>query len=540
MVTDADYSMLAALVILAQQIGDVKKESVMADCILGIDLGTTGVKALLIDPEGRIAGSGAGEYPLLLPKPGWAEQEPEQWWQSAIAAVRACLDSAAFAAGGPVKVAGIGLSGQMHGSVFLDGKGEVLRPAILWNDQRTVEQCARITDLVGGPKLIELTCNRALTGFTAPKILWLRQYEPEIYSRVRKVLLPKDYIRYRLTGTFATEVSDASGTLLFNVRERKWSGDMLAALDIPAGWLPDCYESPVVSGHVSRDAAVLLGLQPGTPVVGGGGDQAAGAVGNGIVSRGIASCVLGTSGVLFWHSDEPAYDPQARLHSFCHAVPGKWHLMAVTLAAGGSLRWFRDALCQDIKARSLQEGVDPYVSIIAMAETVAPGSDGLFFLPYLAGERTPYADANASGAYLGLTLTHSRAHMARAVMEGITMSLKDCLMLGRECGVHASRIYLSGGGARSGFWQQMTADIFEADVARRSSEEGPAYGAAILACVGVGIFDSVEAACAELIKTRDTRQADNSTREAYRRQYALFHSLYDTLQPFYESAASAA
>ena len=284
-----------------------------------------------------------------MPRPNWAEQDAEAWWSATVSAITGCLAQACASVGKEVKVAAVGLSGQMHGSVFLDGKGEVLRPAILWNDQRTAEQCRQITAIVGAEKLIKLTSNRALAGFTAPKIVWLKQNEPETYAKISKILLPKDYIRYRLAGAFATEVSDASGTLLFNVRERKWSGEMLDVLEIPVRWLPDCFESTEVSSCVSADAARLTGLARGTPIVGGGRDQAAGAVGNGIVNTGVASCVLGTSGVVFWHCDTPAYDPQARLHSFCHAVPGKWHLMGVTLAAGGSLRWFRDNLCQDIK-----------------------------------------------------------------------------------------------------------------------------------------------------------------------------------------------
>jgi len=505
---------------------------------LGIDLGTTGVKVLLVSDRGDILATGNGEYPLLTPKPYWTEQDPEQWWQATVSAVRTCLEKAGQSAGGRVRVTAIGLSGQMHGSVFLDSKGDVLRPAILWNDQRTGVQCEQITAAVGEQRLIQLTSNRALAGFTAPKIIWLRQNEPDAYARVSKILLPKDYLRYRLTGALATEVSDASGTLLFNVRERKWSGEMLQALEIPPGWMPECFESTVVSGHVNRDAADITGLEAGTPVVGGGGDQAAGAVGNGIVSTGDASCVLGTSGVIFWHCDTPVYDHHARLHSFCHAVPGKWHLMGVTLAAGGSLRWFRDSLCQDVKAQAEAAAVDPYTIITGMAQGVAAGAEGLLFLPYLAGERTPYADSHARGAFIGLSLRHTRAHMARSVMEGITMSLKDCLELGKQCGASASRIYFSGGGARSSFWQQMAADIFGAAVARTRSDEGPAYGAAILAGVGLGLHKSVEEACAAFIRVKDEVQPDISMEDRYRNLYSLYHSLYPALQGFYEQDAS--
>jgi xylulokinase len=505
---------------------------------LGIDLGTTGVRVLLVSGEGDIIATGNGEYPLLTPEPYWTEQDPEQWWQATVPAIEMCLERAAQAAGSDVRVAAIGLSGQMHGSVFLGSKGDALRPAILWNDQRTSGQCEQITRIVGEQRLIQLTSNRALAGFTAPKILWLKQNEAETYTRICKILLPKDYIRYRLTGALATEVSDASGTLLFNVRERKWSVEMLQALEIPPDWMPECFESTVVSGHISKEAAGTTGLLAGTPVVGGGGDQAAGAVGNGIVSTGDASCVIGTSGVIFWHCDTPVYDPQARLHSFCHAVPGKWHLMGVTMAAGGSLRWFRDSLCQDIKAKAEATGVDPYTIITGMAQEVAAGAEGLLFLPYLAGERTPYADSRARGAFIGLSLRHTRAHMARAVMEGITMSLKDCMQLGRQCGASASHIRFSGGGARSPFWQQMAADIFGAAVARTRSDEGPAYGAAILAGVGVGLHKSVEEGCAAFIRVKDELQPDIWTQDRYRNLYGLYHALYPALQGFYQQDAS--
>ena len=505
---------------------------------LGIDLGTTGVKVLLVSEKGEVVSSGNAEYPLLMPRPNWAEQDVEAWWDATVSAVKSCMSQACVAVGKEVKVAAVGLSGQMHGAVFLDDKGEVLRPAILWNDQRTAGQCRQINALVGAEKLVELTSNRALTGFTAPKILWLKQNEPESYTRVGKILLPKDYIRYRLAGVFATEVSDASGTLLFNVRERKWSGEMLDALEIPGGWLPDCFESPVISSHINSSAARLTGLAEGTPIVGGGGDQAAGAVGNGIVNTGVASCVLGTSGVVFWHCDTPACDPQAMLHSFCHAVPGKWHMMGVTLAAGGSLRWFRDNLCRDIKADAEKKGIEPYEIIDGMAQGISIGAEGLLFLPYLAGERTPYADADARGAFLGLSLRHTREHMARSVMEGITMSLKDCLELGQQSGVTASRIYLSGGGARSAFWQQLAADIFEIEVARVGSDQGPAYGAALLAAVGAGIHASVQSACATCVRVKDAAKPDLAKAERYRRLYGIYRTLYPALTGFFKGDAA--
>jgi xylulokinase len=331
---------------------------------LGLDIGTTGTKALLVSEKGEVAASANAEYSLLTPRPNWAEQDPETWWAAAISATRACLEKARNASGKKVEVAAVGLSGQMHSSVFLDGRGRVLRPAILWCDQRTTAQCQEITETLGFERLVKLTYNRALAGFTAPKILWLRENEPEVYARVNKVLVTKDYVRYRMTGALATEVSDSSGTLLFDVGGRKWSDEMLLALKIPREWLPDCFESPEISGQITKESAEALGLTEGTPVVGGGGDQAAGAVGNGIVREGLVSCVLGTSGVVFWHSDRPVFDSMGRLHSFCHAVPGKWHLMAVTLAAGGSFRWFRDHLCQEEIRTAKLRGVDPYEVIM--------------------------------------------------------------------------------------------------------------------------------------------------------------------------------
>ncbi|MBM4446500.1 MAG: xylulokinase [Chloroflexi bacterium] len=506
--------------------------------VLGIDIGTTGAKALLVSETGNITASATVNYPLLTPRPKWTEQAPLIWWEATVSAIRTCLEKGRSVTNSKIEVVAIGLTGQMHGSVFLDNHGKVLRPAILWNDQRTESQCREITETVGFNKLIELTFNRALTGFTAPKILWLRQNEPEIYARVSNVLLPKDYIRYRMTGAFATEVSDASGTLLFNVADRRWSEEMLKALDIPRGWLPDCFESPEINSYISKESSKTLGLIKGTPVVGGGGDQAAGAVGNGIVREGLASCVIGTSGVIFWHVDKPAFDPLGRLHSFCHAVPGKWHLMGVTLSAGGALRWFRDALCHDEIREAKLKGMSPYEIIDQKAASVPAGSEGLVFLPYLAGERTPYADANARGAFLGLSLRHTKAHMARAVLEGVTMSLKDCLELGRELGVSTTKIYLSGGGAKSVYWQQLAADIFETEVVRIGVDEGPAYGASILAAVGVGLFKSVEEACANLIHTVDSKSPDSTKSQIYRYLYALYQPLPRTLKDFFDRDAA--
>jgi len=500
---------------------------------LGIDVGTSALKTLLISDEGKVISSASVDYPLLTPRPNWAEQDPAIWWDAAVRAAKECLGRGKEVVGDSLVVEALGLSGQMHGSVFINGEGGVLRPAILWCDQRTEEQCGEINDKLGFNKLIGITGNRAVAGFTAPKILWLRRNEPEIYRQVEKVLLPKDYIRYKLTGEFATEVSDASGTLLFNVKERKWSEEMLDTLDIPRRWMPDCYESTKISGCLSKKGAIALGLPEGIPVVGGGGDQAAGAVGNGIVVPGAVSCVLGTSGVVFWHSEEPLYDTRGRLHAFCHAVPGKWHLMGVTLSAGGSLKWFKDNLCPEEIEEARRKGVSAYQVIDEKAEAVDPGCEGLLFLPYLAGERTPYADASARGAFVGLSLRHSRAHMARSVMEGVSMSLKDCLELGRECGVEAHRLYLSGGGARSPLWRQIAADIWEKEINVVGANEGPAFGAAILAAVGVGVYQSVEDACNRMVATEFAGNPLPENLDLYRDIYQLFRPMYSSLKDFF-------
>ncbi len=506
-------------------------------CVLGIDIGTTGAKALLLSENRGIFATGSAEYPLITPKPNWAEQNPEGWWEATVSSVRACLEQV-ITSGETPEVQAIGLTGQMHSSVFLGDDNRVLRPAILWCDQRTDAQCREIVETVGFEQLIGITSNKALTGFTAPKILWVRQNEPEVYSQITRILLPKDYIRLKLTGQYATDVSDASGTLLFDVANRKWSDEMFEALNIPHGWLPECYESIEVTGRISKEAGEILGLSEGTPVVGGGGDQAAGAVGNGIVTEGMASCVLGTSGVVFWHSDTHISEAQGRLHSFCHAVPGKWHLMGVTLAAGGSLRWFRDTLCQkEIEEGSLL-GIDSYRLILEKAASIAPGSEGLIFLPYLAGERTPHADSNARSAFIGLSLRHTKEHMARAVLEGITMSLKDCLELGNSTGLDPKRMLVSGGGARSELWLKMIADVFEIEVARAGAEQGPAYGAGILATVGAGFYESVESACDALVHSIDSKMPDICASQEYRDLYGLYKPLYATLREHFERCAA--
>ncbi|MGD2175196.1 MAG: xylulokinase, partial [Candidatus Brocadiaceae bacterium] len=412
----------------------------------------------------------------------------------------------------------------------LDADQEVIRPAILWNDQRTAAECDEITQKVGRQRLLELVCNPALTGFTAPKILWVRNNEPANYEKCRKVLLPKDYVRFRLSGTYATEVSDASGMLLLDIRKRDWCDEVLQKLEIDRELLADCYESPEVSAEVCPSVAEQLGLAPGTPIVGGGGDQAAGAVGNGIVRSGIISATIGTSGVVFAFSDRVATDPEGRLHTFCHAVPGKWHLMGVVLSAGGSFQWYRNQMAELERRQAEEEGVDPYEVLTRMAAEAVPGVEGLLFLPYLTGERTPHADPNARGALVGLTPRHGKSEIIRAILEGITYAMKDSLEIMRGLGIEVSQIRLSGGGARSQFWRQLQADIYDNPVCTINASEGPAYGVALLAGVGTGVWDSVPEACTQAINLTSRYEVNEEDARIYRRFYPLFQSLYASLK----------
>lgn len=502
--------------------------------LLGIDVGTSGTKTLLVNEKGKVVARAVAEYPLLTPRPGWTEQHPEDWWQATVQTIRQVLGTAGVK---PERIAGIGLSGQMHGSVFLDATGAVIRPAILWNDQRTGEQCANITARVGRKHVIAETCNPVLTGFQAPKIIWLRDNEPENYERLRQVLLPKDYVRYRLTGEFATEVSDASGTALFNVPRRQWSDLILARLDLPREWLPRVYESPEVTGAITPEVAHLTGLKAGTPVVGGGGDQAAGGVGNGIVEPGAVSCTTGTSGVVFAYLDEPVMDQQLRTHTFCHAVPGKWHVMGVMLSAGGSLRWLRDTVFGAEKAVAAELGVDPYELITAEAERVPPGSEGLLFLPYLTGERTPYPDPDARGVFCGLGLSHERRHLARAVLEGVSFGLRDSFELLAAMGLAMPQVRVSGGGARSRVWRQIQADVSGREMCVINVEEGAAFGACLLAGVGAGVYANVPEACRQTIRVVDALAPNPEAVAHYERSYVLFRGLYSALRRSFEGLA---
>ncbi|MBT5019807.1 MAG: xylulokinase [Planctomicrobium sp.] len=502
---------------------------------LGIDIGTSGTKTLAIRETGEILASATVEYPLYSPHPGWSEQDPEDWWKGSAESVRLVLQRGGIS---PEDVKGIGLSGQMHGSVFLDQDGKVIRRALLWNDQRTAQECAEIEERAGGREaLIGMVANPALTGFTAPKILWLRNHEPQNYERVRQILLPKDYVRYRLTGEYASEVSDASGTLLLDVKARAWSKELLSKLEIAPELLPKVYESEEVSGTLTSAAAELLGLPAGVPVVGGGGDQAASAIGNGIVSRGTISATMGTSGVVFAHSDEVQIDAGGRIHTFCHAVRGKWHVMGCVLSAGGSFQWYRNQFGQAESSAAAAMGVDPYELLTKQAANAPAGSEGLFFLPYLTGERTPHADPNARGAWVGMSLRHGKSHFARSVMEGATFAMRDCLELIREMDIPVNQIRLSGGGARSQFWKQLQADIYGQEVVTINAEEGPAYGVALLAAAGTGAYQDVVEACNATISIVTETKACEKTQATYQQAYPIYQQLYRSLKNDYESIA---
>ncbi len=497
--------------------------------LLGIDIGTSGTKALVIDTArgGEVVGSATLEYPLYTPKPLWAEQNPADWWNASVEATKLAIQKAGI---NGEEIRGAGLSGQMHGAVFLDESNNVIRPSILWCDQRTAAECQWITEKVGSNRVVELVSNPVLTGFTAGKIVWLRNNEPENYKRVRKVLLPKDYVRLKLTGEHATEVSDASGTTLFDVKHRKWSDEMLDAIGVSQEWMPNCYESPEVSGQITEAAAALTGLKPGTPVVGGGGDNAASAIGNGIVHPGLVFSSVGTSGVVFAYSDEPVVDPKLRVHTFCHAVPGKWHVMGVVLSAGGSLRWYRDTFCDNEKAVAKHTNRDPYDVISEEAALAPPGCDGLSFLPYISGERTPHADPYARGVFFGFTLAHSKQHFARAVMEGVSFALKDSFDIFKEMNIPIEQVRATGGGAKSAFWRKMQTDIIGLDHVTINVGEGPGFGAALLAGVGTGIYRDVSEACRETVRVESSTAPDRELHSVYARHHEQYKSLYLSLK----------
>ena len=491
--------------------------------LIGIDVGTGGTRAVVIDERGHVTGSATCEHePFASPQPAWAEQEPRDWWRACGTAVRQVLSQDNIRAD---EIRAVGLTGQMHGSVLLDEADEVVRPALIWCDQRTDEQCRSLTERVGTARLIELTSNPAITGFTLPKLRWVIEREPENWSRVRSVLLPKDYVRLRLTGNRATDVADASGTLLFNVAGRRWSKEMLQAAEIDERLLPEVFESPAITGRVSVDGASATGLKAGTPVVAGAGDQAAGAVGMGIVQPGMVSATIGTSGVVFAATAQPSLDPKGRIHTFCHAIPGRWHVMGVTQAAGLSLRWFRDRF-----GAGEDDGRDPYERLSAEATTAPAGSEGALWAPYLMGERTPHLDAHARAALVGLTASHTRAHVIRAILEGVAFSLRDTLTIFDEIGVPVRAIRLGGGGARSLLWRRIQASVYGHTVEIVEAEEGGAYGAALLAGVGCGVWSTVDEACAAAVRVATQIEPDEAEAAIMNQRYTAFRALYPALR----------
>jgi xylulokinase len=493
--------------------------------VLGIDASTTAVKAILVDESGAVRGVGASAYELSVPHPLWSEQDPHLWWDGTVEAIRAVL----AATGVPGEdVVAVGLTGQMHGAVLLDRADQVLRPAILWNDQRTAAECDLIREAVGAERLVAITGNDALTGFTAPKLVWVRDHEPDVWRRVAHVLLPKDYVRLRLTGDHVMDKADGSGTMLFDLAARDWSADVLAALGIDRAWMPPTYEGPEVTGTLTGAAAAATGLRAGTPVVAGGGDQAANAVGVGAVEPGVVALSLGTSGVVFATTAAPLFEARGRVHAFCHAVPGRWHMMSVMLSAAGSLRWFRDALAPGAS----------YDDLVGAAGEVPAGSAGLLFLPYLTGERSPYPDPLARGAFVGLTLAHDLRHLTRAVVEGVAFGLRDGLDLMIEAGMPAPGVIrASGGGTTSPLWRQVLADVLDAEIATVDTAEGAAYGAGLLAAVGAGWFPSVEAAAAAVITaTPVASPGPNAPR--YAEVHATYRMLYPALAPSFRALST--
>lgn len=499
----------------------------MKRLLLGIDVSTTGAKALLIDETGAVVASATTPLTVQTPRPLWSEQDPHEWWSGTAKSIRQAL-AAAGASG--AEVAAVGLTGQMHGLVLLDDARNVLRPAILWNDQRTGALCDEIRARMGGrARLVTVTGNDALTGFTAPKILWVREHEPQVYAKARLVLLPKDYVRLQLTDVGAMDKADGSGTLLFDLPARGWSKEVLDKLEIPAEWLPPTFEGPEVTGHVTRAAATETGLRDGTPVMAGGGDQAAGAVGAGAVRPGVVALTLGTSGVVFVTTDRPLVEPEGRLHAFCHALPGKWHFMGVTLSAAGSLQWYRDTLAP----------AESFDALVGEAAQVPAGSEGLLFLPYLSGERTPYPDPLARGSFVGLTVRHRRAHLTRAVLEGVAFSMRDCFALLKQAGVgDVKQVRVAGGGAKSALWRRICASAVGVELVTVNSTEGAAFGAALLAGVGVGTWESVEAACDAAIAVTGRDAPDPAWTKAYDAMYPSYRDLYPALKPTFDALGS--
>ena len=502
--------------------------------LIGIDLGTSATKTVLFDENGTVIASASREYPMYQPQNGWAEQKPEDWREAALETITRVVKESGV---DKDEIKGIGISGQMHGLVMLDENNEVIRPSIIWCDQRTAKECEEITEKVGKERLIEITANPALTGFTASKILWVRNHEPENYAKCRHILLPKDYVRLILTGEYATEVSDASGMQLLDVPNRCWSDEVLEKLDIDKSMLAKVYESPEVTGTILPEIAAVTGLSEKTVVVGGAGDNAAAAVGTGVVKDGRAFTTIGTSGVVFAHSKNVTIDPKGRVHTFCCAVPGCWHVMGVTQGAGLSLQWFRNNFCQDYMEKAKEEGCDAYDYINRDVESVSLGADRLIYLPYLMGERTPHLDPDCRGVFFGLSAIHTRKHMLRAVMEGVSYSMKDCNDILKEMGVEVDDMMACGGGGRSAVWRQMLADMYGCTVKTVAAKEGPALGVAILAGVGAGIYDSVEAACEKMIHTDKSCDPIPEHTAKYEEYHKIYKNLYTCLKDQYKELA---
>jgi len=498
--------------------------------LLGLDIGTTGVKGLLINENGAVVNSATVTYPLLTPRPNWVEQNPEDWWLAACEVMR----SLASSLGSDVtEIKGIGLSGQMHSLVLLDRNHRVLRPAILWCDTRTAEECCWINETIGLEAMRDLVANPALEGFTLPKIVWVRTNEPFIYEKIHKVLLPKDYIRFRMTGEFAMEVSDAAGTAMFDVKNRVWSDPLLAKLSIPKVWLPDVFESIDVCGTTGSAIAGVTGLPEGIPVVGGGADNTCGAVGTGVVREGRVLASIGTSGVVFAHSDSVRVEPKMRVHTFCHSVPRSWYVMGVMLMAGGAFRWYRDTFGQIDAEKASSTGVDVYDLLTKEAESVPAGSEGLLFQPYLSGERTPHRSASARAAFVGATIRHSKSHFTRAVLEGITFGMRDSLEIIRGLGIKIEQVRLTGGGAKSSFWRQLQADVYGTEVAVVNSTEGPAYGAALLAGAGVKLFSDIVDTTERLVKVVETIEPIEKISRRYEECFGIYRELFPSLEGSY-------
>ena len=503
--------------------------------MIGIDIGTQATKTVLFDDVGHVISSAREEYPLYQPKNGWAEQEPKDWSRAVLHTLKQVVDQGRADSS---NIKGIGLSGQMHGLVMLDEKGEVIRPSIIWCDQRTAAETEDMNRLVGRKRLIEITANPALTGWTAAKILWVKKNEPENYARCRHILLPKDYIRYLLTGDFATDVSDASGMQLLDVPGRCWSDEVTDRLGVDRSLLPRVYESCEITGYITREAAEYTGLSEDTAVVGGAGDNAAAAVGPGIVKDGTAFTTIGTSGVVYAHSSRLAIDPGGRVHTCCSAVPGAWHVMGVTQGAGLSLQWFKDTLCQDYGQAAKEQGRDVYDLINEDTAMGPPGSNKLIYLPYLMGERTPHLDPDCRGVFFGLSAIHTKADMLRAVMEGVAFSLKDCNDILRDMGIAVDTMMACGGGGKSPVWRQMLADMYGCRVETAEQTEGPAFGAAILAGVGTGIYQSVEYACDRLISGNQTSRPVEEHRVKYQQLHEIYKEIYINLKQTFKKLAA--